>query len=49
MKGLNENEINDFVEWTKHQPVHVALLSSCLLPVTGGQAIKYLPCSKCWK
>jgi GTP 3',8-cyclase len=26
MKGLNENEILDFVEWTKRQPVHVRFI-----------------------
>ena len=25
MKGLNDSEINDFVEWTKEQPVHVRI------------------------
>lgn len=33
MKGLNENEIVDFVEWTKHQPVHVRFIE--FMPFTG--------------
>ena len=33
MKGLNENEINDFVEWTKVQPVHVRFIE--FMPFTG--------------
>jgi cyclic pyranopterin phosphate synthase len=33
MKGLNEIEINDFVEWTKHQPVHVRFIE--FMPFTG--------------
>lgn len=33
MKGLNDNEINDFVEWTKHQPVHVRFIE--FMPFTG--------------
>jgi cyclic pyranopterin phosphate synthase len=33
MKGLNDNEINDFVEWTKDQPVHVRFIE--FMPFTG--------------
>ena len=33
MKGLNDNEINDFVEWTKHQPVHVRFIE--FMPFSG--------------
>ena len=33
MKGLNENEINDFVEWTKRQAVHVRFIE--FMPFTG--------------
>jgi len=33
MKGLNENEINDFVEWTKHEAVHVRFIE--FMPFTG--------------
>jgi len=33
MKGLNDNEINDFVEWTKHQPVHVRFIE--FMPFAG--------------
>ena len=33
MKGLNDGEINDFVEWTKHQPVHVRFIE--FMPFTG--------------
>jgi len=35
MKGLNENEINDFVEWTKNQPVHVRFIE--FMPFTGNR------------
>jgi cyclic pyranopterin phosphate synthase len=33
MKGLNDNEINDFVEWTKDEPVHVRFIE--FMPFTG--------------
>lgn len=33
MKGLNENELNDFVEWTKYKPVHVRFIE--FMPFTG--------------
>ena len=33
MKGLNDNELNDFVEWTKHQPVHVCFIE--FMPFAG--------------
>ena len=33
MKGLNDNELNDFVEWTKEQPVHVRFIE--FMPFTG--------------
>jgi cyclic pyranopterin phosphate synthase len=33
MKGLNDNEIIDFVEWTKHQPVHIRFIE--FMPFTG--------------
>jgi cyclic pyranopterin phosphate synthase len=33
MKGLNDNEINDFVEWTKHEAVHVRFIE--FMPFTG--------------
>jgi cyclic pyranopterin phosphate synthase len=35
MKGLNENELNDFVEWTKEQPVHVRFIE--FMPFTGNR------------
>lgn len=35
MKGLNETEINDFVEWTKHEPVHVRFIE--FMPFTGNR------------
>jgi len=35
MKGLNENEINDFVEWTKYEPVHVRFIE--FMPFTGNR------------
>lgn len=33
MKGLNDGEINDFIEWTKHEPVHVRFIE--FMPFTG--------------
>ena len=35
MKGMNDNEINDFVEWTKHVPVHVRFIE--FMPFTGNR------------
>jgi len=35
MKGLNDSEINDFVEWTKEQPVHVRFIE--FMPFTGNR------------
>ena len=35
MKGLNDKEINDFVEWTKHEPVHVRFIE--FMPFTGNR------------
>ncbi len=35
MKGLNENEINDFIEWTKEQPVHVRFIE--FMPFSGNR------------
>ena len=35
MKGMNENEINDFVEWTKHDLVHVRFIE--FMPFTGNR------------
>ena len=35
MKGLNETEINDFVEWTKHEPVHVRFIE--FMPFSGNR------------
>lgn len=34
-KGLNENEIVDFIEWTKHTPVHVRFIE--FMPFSGNQ------------
>ena len=33
MKGVNDMEINDFVEWTKHLPVHVRFIE--FMPFSG--------------
>ena len=33
MKGLNDGEINDFIEWTKDEPVHVRFIE--FMPFTG--------------
>jgi len=35
MKGVNENEINHFIEWTKHAPVHVRFIE--FMPFTGNR------------
>ena len=35
MKGLNDNEINDFIEWTKHEQVHVRFIE--FMPFTGNR------------
>ncbi|MGE5108041.1 MAG: GTP 3',8-cyclase MoaA, partial [Sphingobacteriales bacterium] len=35
MKGLNDNEINDFIEWTKEEPVHVRFIE--FMPFTGNR------------
>ncbi len=35
MKGLNENEITDFVDWTKKDPVHVRFIE--FMPFTGNR------------
>ena len=35
MKGLNDNEINDFIEWTKYEPVHVRFIE--FMPFTGNR------------
>lgn len=35
MKGINDNEINDFIEWTKNTPVHVRFIE--FMPFQGNQ------------
>jgi cyclic pyranopterin phosphate synthase len=35
MKGLNDNEINDFVEWTKNTPVHIRFIE--FMPFAGNR------------
>lgn len=35
MKGLNDNEINDFIEWTKEIPVHVRFIE--FMPFSGNR------------
>lgn len=35
MKGLNDNEIIDFVEWTRNEPVHVRFIE--FMPFTGNR------------
>ncbi|TMI74049.1 MAG: GTP 3',8-cyclase MoaA [Bacteroidetes bacterium] len=35
MKGLNDSEINDFVEWTKREPVHVRFIE--FMPFSGNR------------
>jgi cyclic pyranopterin phosphate synthase len=35
MKGLNDNEINDFIEWTRLTPVHVRFIE--FMPFSGNR------------
>ena len=35
MRGFNDNEINNFIEWTKYQPVHVRFIE--FMPFTGNR------------
>ena len=35
MKGLNDDEINDFIRWTKTDPIHVRFIE--FMPFTGNQ------------
>ncbi|PWT76816.1 MAG: GTP 3',8-cyclase MoaA [Bacteroidetes bacterium] len=35
MKGVNEDEINDFIEWTKFEPVHVRFIE--FMPFSGNK------------
>jgi len=35
MKGFNEEEINDFIEWTKYVPVHIRFIE--FMPFTGNK------------
>jgi GTP 3',8-cyclase len=35
MRGLNDNEINDFIEWTKNTPVHVRFIE--FMPFSGNR------------
>jgi len=35
MKGLNDEEINDFIEWTKLQPVHIRFIE--FMPFSGNR------------
>ena len=35
MKGFNDNEINDFINWTKHTPVHVRFIE--FMPFSGNR------------
>lgn len=35
MKGLNDDEINDFVAWTKHEQVHIRFIE--FMPFTGNR------------
>ena len=35
MKGLNDEEINDFVEWTRHQPIHIKFIE--FMPFEGNR------------
>jgi len=35
MKGLNDNEIIDFINWTKHEPIHVRFIE--FMPFSGNR------------
>ncbi|HUQ66096.1 MAG TPA: GTP 3',8-cyclase MoaA [Flavitalea sp.] len=35
MKGLNDSEINDFIEWTRHEPVHIRFIE--FMPFEGNR------------
>lgn len=35
MRGVNDSEINDFVEWTKHMPIHVRFIE--FMPFSGNR------------
>ncbi|WP_379966306.1 GTP 3',8-cyclase MoaA [Epilithonimonas sp. UC225_85] len=35
MKGMNDNEINDFITWTKNTPIHIRFIE--FMPFTGNQ------------
>jgi cyclic pyranopterin phosphate synthase len=35
MKGFNDNEINDFISWTKNSPVHIRFIE--FMPFSGNQ------------
>lgn len=35
MKGLNDNEILDFINWTKHEPIHVRFIE--FMPFSGNK------------
>ncbi|MBU3713340.1 MAG: GTP 3',8-cyclase MoaA [Ferruginibacter sp.] len=35
MKGINENEINDFIEWTKNTAIHIRFIE--FMPFTGNK------------
>jgi cyclic pyranopterin phosphate synthase len=35
MKGLNDNEISSFIEWTRHTPVHIRFIE--FMPFTGNR------------
>ncbi|HEX4849885.1 MAG TPA: GTP 3',8-cyclase MoaA [Puia sp.] len=35
MKGVNEDEINDFIEWTKNDPIHVRFIE--FMPFSGNK------------
>ncbi|TDQ08706.1 GTP 3',8-cyclase MoaA [Pedobacter metabolipauper] len=35
MKGLNDNEINDFIEWTRHNPIQIRFIE--FMPFSGNK------------
>ncbi|ALL06938.1 cyclic pyranopterin phosphate synthase MoaA [Pedobacter sp. PACM 27299] len=43
MKGLNDNEILDFIEWTKHSPIQVRFIE--FMPFSGNQWTSNKMCS----
>jgi len=46
MNGMNDHELNDFVEWTRDVPVHVRFIEFMRSAETAGPAIRFSPGSR---